>query len=447
MDLQTELDLGNQCYINKNYEQAIIHYDRLLAVHSDNFIICHNKGLSLLKLDRLDEAIPCLQLAMNQGYAESWLAYGSILRTKGLYKEAMIAFANTFLIENENSAAYSNYGNSLREFGKPNIAIPFFQLATQLNPSDMTARLNLSVAYLMNGDLLNGWKYYDSRWFYDSDVSFKPTLSGIEYDGTQDIKDKIIFVYIEQGLGDCIQFGRYLTVLQQRGAKITFVCRKPLERFFKYNYPDIEVILENNITTENLKYDYHVPLMELPKCFNTTIETIPAVNYSVGDDIINYWYKRLGPTNKKRIGIVWSSNRNNFITRFKNINLETLLKLKSDNIELISLEYDVSPEQTKLLQDNGVIVYGNELGDFYSVAGLMKNLDLVISIDTATVHLSASIGVHTWTLLSDYACDWRWFTNRNDSPFYPLMKLYRQKGKNWDGLIEYVKKDLKILDK
>jgi ADP-heptose:LPS heptosyltransferase len=236
-------------------------------------------------------------------------------------------------------------------------------------------------------------------------------------------------------------------VLQQHGAKITFVCRKPLERFFKYNYPDIEVILENNITTENLKYDYHVPLMELPKCFNTTIETIPAVNYSVGDDIINYWYKRLGPTNKKRIGIVWSSNRNNFITRFKNINLETLLNLKSDNIELISLEYDVSPEQTKLLQDNGVIVYGNELGDFYSVAGLMKNLDLVISIDTATVHLSASIGVHTWTLLSDYACDWRWFTNRDDSPFYPLMKLYRQKGKDWDGLIDHVKKDLKILDK
>ena len=124
----------------------------------------------------------------------------------------------------------------------------------------------------------------------------------------------------------------------------------------------------------------------------------------------------------------------------RNINLETLLKLKSDNIELISLEYDPNTEQTKLLQDNGVIVYGNELGDFYSVAGLMKNLDLVISIDTATVHLSASIGVHTWTLLSDYACDWRWFTNRDDSPFYPLMKLYRQKGKDWDGLIDHVKK-------
>ena len=102
MDLQTELDLGNQCYINKNYEQAIIHYDRLLAVYSDNFIICHNKGLSLLKLDRFEEAIPYLQLAMNNGYAESWLAYGSILRTKGFYKEAMIAFANAFLIENEN---------------------------------------------------------------------------------------------------------------------------------------------------------------------------------------------------------------------------------------------------------------------------------------------------------------------------------------------------------
>jgi ADP-heptose:LPS heptosyltransferase len=260
-------------------------------------------------------------------------------------------------------------------------------------------------------------------------------------------KDKIIFVYTEQGLGDCVQFGRYLTVLQQRGAHVIFFCRKPLERFFRHNYPDIQIYVENETNLQGVGYDYHVPLMELPKCFNTTIDTIPPVNYSVGDDIINYWYKRLGPTNKKRIGIVWSSNRHNFITRFKNIDLETLLKLKDDNIELISLEYDSSPEQTKLLKDNGVIVYGNELGDFYSVAGLMKNLDLVISIDTATVHLSASIGVHTWTLLSDYACDWRWFINRDDSPFYPLMKLYRQKGKDWDGLIDHVKKDLKILDK
>ena len=289
MDLQTELDLGNQCYINKNYEQAIIHYDRLLAVHSDNFIICHNKGLSLIKLDRLDEAIPYLQLAMNHGYAESWLAYGSILRTKGSYKEAMTAFANAFLIENENSAAYSNYGNSLREFGKPNISIPFFQLAMQLNPNDMTARLNLSVAHLMNGDFLNGWKYYDARWFYESDVSFKPVLAGIEYDGTQDIKDKIIFVYAEQGLGDCVQFGRYLTVLQNHGAHIKFFCRKPLERFFRHNYPDIKIYVENESNLQGVGYDYHVPLMELPKCFNTTIDNIPPINYSVGDDIINYW--------------------------------------------------------------------------------------------------------------------------------------------------------------
>jgi tetratricopeptide (TPR) repeat protein len=447
MDLQTELDLGNQSYINKNYEQAIIHYDRLLAVYPDNFVVSHNKGLALTKLDMLDEAIPCLQLAMNNGYTESWLAYGSIMRNKGQYKDAMASFANAFLIDNEHSGAYSNYGNSLREFGKPEIAIPFFQLATKLNPADMTARLNLSVAYLMSSDLLNGWKYYDARWFYDSDTSFKPTLPGIEYDGTQDISDKVVFVYVEQGLGDCVQFGRYLNLLENQGAHVVFLCRKPLARFFRYNYPNIKIYIENESDLTDLQYHYHVPLMELPKCFNTTIDTIPGVNYSVDDDIISYWYKRLGPTNKKRIGIVWNSNRKNFINRFKNIELETLLKLKDDNIELISLEYDVSPEQTKLLQDSGVIVYGNELGDFYSVAGLMKNLDLVISIDTATVHLSASIGVHTWTLLSDYACDWRWFTNRDDSPFYSLMKLYRQKGKDWEGLIDQVKKDLKILDK
>ena len=437
MDLQTELDIGNQCYINKQYEQAIIHYDSILSIYPENYIVCHNKGLSLIKLDRLEEAIPVLQIPMNHGYAESWLAYGSILRSHGKYKEALVAFANAFLIDMDHSAAYSNYANTLREFGRPDLAISFAELAVKLNPNDMTARLNLCIAHLMSGDLLKGWEYYDARWFYESDISFKPTLDGIEYNGTQDVNGKLVFVYGEQGLGDCVQFGRYLNLLQDRGAHITLLCRPPLQRFFAHNYPNIKIHNQ-----EDLQYHYHVPLMELPKCFGTDIDTIPPVNYSVGNDIVEYWKNRLGPSTKKRIGIVWNSNRANFITRFKNIELETLLKIKNDDVELISLEFDASPEQTKLLQDNGVIVYGNELGDFYSVAGLMKNLDLVISIDTATVHLSASIGVPTWTLLSDYACDWRWFTNRNDTPFYDCMKLFRQTDGTWDSVINQVKMEL-----
>jgi tetratricopeptide (TPR) repeat protein len=438
MDLQTELELGNQCYLNKQYEQAIIHYDSLLSVHPDNYVICHNKGLSLIKLDRLEEAIPVLQIPMNNGYAESWLAYGSILRSFGKYNEALVAFANAFLLNRDHSGAYSNYGNTLREFGRPDIAINFLELATKLNPNDMTARLNLCIAHLMNGDFAKGWEYYDARWFYESDTSFKPVLEGEEYNGTQDVSNKIVFVYVEQGLGDCVQFGRYLNLLQDKGAHIRLLCRPPLQRFFAYNYPNIKIHNQ-----EELAYHYHVPLMELPKCFNTTIDTIPPVNYSVGDDAIEYWKNRLGPSTKKRIGIVWNSNRANFINRFKNIDLTTLLKIKSDDVELISLEFDASPEQTKLLQDNGVIVYGNELGDFYNVAGLMKNLDLVISIDTATVHLSASIGVPTWTLLSDYACDWRWFTNRTDTPFYTCMRLFRQTDGTWDSVIESVNEELK----
>jgi hypothetical protein len=440
MDLQTELDLGNQCYLSRQYEQAMVHYDTILSLHPENYIVCHNKGLALIKLDKLEEAIPILRLPMNHGYAESWLAYGSILRSQGKYKEALVAFANVFLLNFDHSAAYSNYANTLREFGRPDLAMHFSELAVKLNPKDMTARLNLSIAHLMNGDLIKGWEYYDARWFYESDVSFKPILEGEEYNGTQDVKNKIVFVYVEQGLGDCVQFGRYLNILEDKGAHIILLCRPPLERFFEYNYPNIKIHRQ-----QELLYHYHVPLMELPNCFGTTIDTIPPVNYSVGNDIVEHWKKRLGPTTKKRVGIVWNSNRANFINRFKNIELETLLKIKNDNIELISLEFNTTPEQTKLLQDNGVIVYGNELGDFYSVAGLMKNLDLVISIDTATVHLSASIGVPTWTLLSDYACDWRWFTNRNDSPFYDCMRLFRQTDGTWDSVIDTINEELKNL--
>ena len=438
MDLQGHFDLGNELFFNKEYERAVTQYDIVLSVYSDNYIVFHNKGVALTKLGRMQEAIEAFQMPMAAGYADSWLSYGTVARNLGKYQEALQAFAKAFALDPDSSAAYSNYGNTLREFSRPDIAIPFLHLSNKLNPKDMTTRLNLSVSYLMNEELVKGWKYYDARWFYESEICFKPALEGIEFDGTQDLENRIVLVYSEQGLGDCIQFGRYLNVLQDKGAKIIFSCRPPLLRFFNHNYPDITLT-----SGELLPYHYHVPLMELPKCFGTTIDTIPPVNYTVGSDVIEKWKAKLEPTSKKRVGIVWKSNRDNFINRFKTIELETMLKLKNSNVEFFSLEYECTEAETELLQDYNVKVYGKTLGDFYSAGGFIKNLDLVITIDTASAHLAASLGVPTWTLLPDYAPDWRWFVNRNDSPFYPSMRLFRrQKNGSWENLIDTVNLEL-----
>jgi tetratricopeptide (TPR) repeat protein len=255
------------------------------------------------------------------------LSKGAALRSLGRYEEAMCEFFNSMVTDPTNAKAYSNYGNSCREFGLPELAIRYFDVALKIDPNDPTFKLNHSVAHLLKGDLINGWKNYDGRWFYESDVSFKPQLPGDEYNGTQDVNDKIICVYCEQGFGDSIQFIRFVKLLQNRGARILLVTRPELVSLFQYNFPEIDI----RTGYDNLAYHYHVPLMDLPKCFNTTIDTIPDSDpyLSVSNTVVENYRQLLGEKTKKRIGIVWSSNSIAFTTRFRKIPLEKMLQTLS----------------------------------------------------------------------------------------------------------------------
>jgi hypothetical protein len=291
----------------------------------------------------------------------------------------------------------------------------------------------------MAGNLVEGWKKYDGRWFYQSDKSFKPHLPGEEYDGTQDLTGKIIFVYTEQGFGDAIQFARFIPMLQSRGATINLYCRSQLNRFFTYNLSNVNITSDSESPQE---YHYHVALMDLPKCFNISIETIPQVNYGVAEDEVANWANIMGPKTKPRVGIIWSSTRVAWTTRFRNIPLDLLLSIGNDNIDLVNLEYDVDADTISHLNEHGVKTYNEHITDFYSHAGLIKNLDLVVTVDTAIAHLSASMNIPTWVLLADYAMDWRWFLNRDDSPFYQSIHLFRQTGQGWEPVINDIKSRL-----
>jgi hypothetical protein len=352
----------------------------------------------------------------------------------------MADFASCLLKEPDNAKALSNYGNSMREFGLPHVAIPFFQKALSINSTDPTFRLNESIGYLLNGDLINGWKNYDARWYYQSDASFKPQLPGEEYRGAQKVSGKIVCVYCEQGFGDSIQFIRYVKLLQQMGARIILITRPQLVKLFQYNFPDIEIRTEYS----NLAYHYHVPLMELPKCFNTAIDNIPYPDayLSVSSNLIKKYSDQLGPKTKKRVGIVWSSNAIAFITRFRQAPLEPLLQtLTSIDCEIVNLEFDVSEEEQLLL--NKYDVKSFDVDGFDDTAALMKTLDCVVTVDTVYAHLAGSLGIPTCVMLADYGMDWRWFLKRNDSPFYNCVNLFRQHGDgSWLPVYEDIKNQL-----
>lgn len=439
-----DFEQGNIHYMAKEYYEATECYKRFLQQEPENYIALHNLGIALCQLGQDQEALECFELPCKHDYAESWLSRGTALRNLGRYKEALITFAHTFALDPKHPTAYSNYGNTLREFGLPELAVPFLKIAQELKPNDVNYELNESVCHLMKGDLVEGWKKYNARWYYQSDTSFKPNLPGPEYDGSQDIVNKRVLVYYEQGFGDSIQFIRFINVLKQKGAIVLLITKPQLFDLFKFNFPDLEVL---NADDQLPVYHFHVALMDLPKCFGTTIDTIPSPSayLDVDEGMKQTWKQLLGPKTKKRIGLLSSPNKVAFISRFRRIELEKLLSIINDEYEFVSLSYEVDEQILELLAKHNVKTFHENISGFYNTAGLISQLDLVISIDTVIPHLSGALGIPTWVMLTDYGCDWRWFMNRNDSPFYNCMRLFRQTNGTWDNVLESIKLELQNL--
>lgn len=440
-----DFEQGNIHYLAKEYYEATECYKRCLEQEPYNHLVWHNLGIAFSQMGNDVEALKCFEIPCNQNYAESWLSRGTALRSLGRYREALITFAHTFALEPTHPTAYSNYGNTLREFGLPALAIPFLKIAQELKPNDVNYELNESVCHLMKGDLIEGWKKYEARWYYQSDTSLKPQLPGPEYDGSQDIVGKKVLVYYEQGFGDSVQFIRFAKLLHDRGAEVTVITRPQLYELFKYNLPELTIL---NADAQVPLYHYHVALMDLPKCFNTTIDTIPyhTPYLDVDEGMKQFWKIKLGPKTKKRIGLLWSPNKIAFISRFRRIELEQLLSIASDEYEFVSLSYEVDEKILETLAKYNVKTFHEDLSGFYSTAGLISQMDLVISIDTVIPHLSGAMGIPTWVMLTDYGCDWRWFMNRDDSPFYDCVKLFRQTNGTWENVLASIKTELQKLN-
>lgn len=444
MDLQEIFNRANQLYNEKRYFEAADAYNLILPHVPDNVILQHNLGLTYMQLEMYEEAITSLKYPIEQRNYDSLLTRGSIYRNLGQYKEALEDFITAISIDPLKGAAYSNVGNTFREFCQPELAIHFCQIARHLDPVDPIHKLNECVSHLLKGDFLKGWDLYDARWFYESKTSFKPVIPGPEYDGTQDINGKKILMYGEQGFGDVIQFSRFLNYLTDRGAEVQIYVRTPLKRLIEYNFPKIHVTDDPEY---QMDFDYHAPLLELPRCFQVTKDKIPTCHMQIDDDTIYKWHKILGIKTKPRVGIVWSSTRKAFTSRFRQLELEQLLTIQHPGIEFVNLEYDYKDHEF-MLRKNNVKIYNEHFNDFYDLGGLVANLDLVIAVDTAIVHLAGVLGIPVYLMLSDYAVDWRWGISGSDNPWYPSVSIFRQTGmtgKAWEPVLESIKNRLEKL--
>ena len=372
---------------------------------------------------------------------EHLIEQGNQHRADNQPAQALACYAQAFAEDFNSAAAWNNYGNVIREMGYPDRAIPFLEQAIRIDANHMTARFNLAVALLLEGDYEQGWRAYESRWNFEHLAGTLPAYHQPRWQG-EDLRGRTILIIGEQGLGDCIQFVRYMEPLQALGARIILQVPDALISLFQ-----IEGGVTIGFDQPVPDFDTWCPMMSLPAVMKTTVATIPrALSYiSANAAATAEWNRRLGPRTRLRVGVSWSGRRDTWINQHKSVPFELIADLVQQNpqYQWVNLQIDVDEHQSRILAESGVSVYPGTIHCMADTAALIAGLDVVISVDSAVSHLSAAMGRPTWIMLNQFAVDWRWFRDRGDSPWYPTAKLFRQPSQgDWPAVLDRIQRFL-----
>lgn len=292
----------------------------------------------------------------------------------------------------------------------------------------------------MIGELNEGFKLYEYRTKSNQlPIDFNQSL----WLGDESIKGKTILIYSEQGLGDTIQFCRYIDMVSALGADVIFAVEPPLYTLVKQLSGVRKFIQKGESLPE---FDYHCPLLSLPLAFRTSLETVPHHNAYLKADINKrkIWEKRLGSDSVLKIGLAWSGLSTHANDHNRSIPLDKLLPYLPEGYKYICLQKELQESDKTILDNNSNIqFFGDELIDFSDTAALCDLMDMVVSVDTSIAHLSGALGKPT-TVLLPFIPDWRWLVNNDNSPWYPSMYLLRQeKDGEWDGCLSQLSKIIK----
>ena len=431
-------------------DEAIACYQKALQLNPNYVDAYHDLGFAFQEQGKLDEAIACYQkaLQLNPNLVNAYDNLGITFQEQGKLDEAIACYQKALQLNPNLVNTYDNLGITFQEQGKLDEAIACYQKALQLNPNYSNAHWNLSLAFLLSGNFREGWREHEWRWKL-KDFSFPRNFSHTIWDGS-DIMGLTILLHAECGLGDTIHFIRYAPLVAQKGAKIIVECQKELKTLLR-NIKEInQVIVQGEQIPE---FDIHCPVLSLPLLFNTTLETIPAkIPYITADSVlVHKWREKVRHDNSKlKIGLVWSGNPRYKRNRYRSFSLDTFSPLAQlDEITLYSLQKGEAGEQAENPPENMKLIdYTKEINDFSDTAALLENLDLITSVDTSVAHLAGALGKPVWTLIP-FAPDWRWMVNRDDSPWYPTMRLFRQPSPgDWESVMVKVKDELlKLLNK
>jgi tetratricopeptide (TPR) repeat protein len=475
-------DLANAYTSKGQWPEAIRHYSQAVAIDPGNAHAFNNLGVALKNSGDTTAAIAMFQkaIALNADIAEYYNNLGNALQMQGLMKDAIGHFKQAvrlrpdfaeahynlgFLLQNKNDLqtaiqhyksallskpgffeAHNNLAVTSHCLGQYEIARAHYDAAVCIQPQNHDTRWNRAMLLLSNGEFEEGWREFEHRltqsgWATNYPFKHaKPRWEGLPLNG------KRLLIHDEQGFGDTIQFARFLPLLKAYDGRILFETRQALVSLL-CEFPGIdEIVVRTAAQRPEAAYDLYTPLLSLPMLLKTTVRNIPSPQGYLQADTekAEKWREELKGIGLK-VGIVWAGNpahKNNQNRSCALAHIKTLLDL--EGVTFFSLQKDVAPLdwQTEI-SPYAMTDCGGKIGDFSDTAAIIHNLDLTISVDTATAHLAGAMGKPAWVLLPNVS-DWRWMRNRSDSPWYRSMRLFRQKRPgDWESVFIEIKNELR----
>jgi len=433
---------GNTHYAMKSFAAALADYDRAVGIRPD-FAEAHgNRGNALREMGRHGEALDACNraLALKPDYNEGYNNRGNALIELNRPADALADYDRALEAAPDNVYAWVNRGNALRYLDRAEEAIESFDRAIALAPDLAEAHWNKGLLCLSVGDFARGWAGYEWRWRREGELQPRE-FTQPQWRG-ETLVGKTILLHAEQGFGDSIQFIRYLPMVAEKGGKIILEIPDGLAPLV-VNAVNIDGIYRRGDKLPH--FDVHCPLMSLPLTFSTTIDTIPAsVPYlHAPGKRARVWRDRLADMGRPRIGLVWSGKPTHKNDHNRSIALPRLKPLLSvAGTQFVSLQREYRASDLTALDQLPIRRLDDLLTDFADTAAVIGELDLVIAVDTAVAHLAGAMAKPIWLLLP-HIQDWRWLNGRNDSPWYPTAKLFRQPQiGDWGGAIAAMEKAL-----
>jgi FkbM family methyltransferase len=428
--------LGMACHDQSRYDEALQAYDQALRIKANFPVALNNLANTLKQLGRLEEAVTRCREALRYkpDYGTAHNNLGVALVAQGRLAEASASFQKALELMPNDAVARTNLGATFVRQGRFGEGSEAALQVLRANPNYAEAHKNQAIVWLLLGDFERGWPEYEWRWRCPG--STLPSHVQPLWDGSP-VAGRTLLLFAEQGLGDTLQFVRYAAILREQGAQTIVACQRPLLRLLQ-SCPGIDQLVDQKATPP--VFDVAVPLLSIPGLLRTTASSIPAsIPYlSAAPHLVARWRARLASLPGYKVGIAWQGSAGFHADRQRSIPLAAFAPLGAvPGVHLISLQKGYGAEQVAQLRGAFEVVdYAHELdeveGPFMDTAAIIANLDLVVTADTSIAHLAGALGVPVWIALS-ISPDWRWLLDREDSPWYPTARLFRQRTLgDWD---------------